>query len=76
MKFKKVFKLSRHEKKIRLFRVIWCRGLVGSGGYSAKVTVGIVPRFFMFNRTGGDDVRLVVCGVDIHFRKSYGGFFI
>jgi hypothetical protein len=69
--------LSRAERHIRLFRVMWERGRVGDGrGYSVKLAIGLVPRMFTYDRGVLGEVTLSIAGLRVHYRRSYGGIFV
>lgn len=76
MKFKPVWTWSAPERKVRLFRIVWERGVVGDGdGYSAMLSFSFVPRLYanvpvLF----GFDVT--VLGVRMHHKRAYGGRFV
>lgn len=60
----------------RICRVMWNKGIVGDGnGYSAKLTVGIRPKIFQWNK-GSYEWALTLLCVRIHHRRSYGGRFV
>lgn len=62
-------------KCLRLFRVMWERGAVGSGsGYSSKVSIGLVPRLANFEREFCG-WTLDLCFIRVHHVRSYGGIF-
>lgn len=64
------------QKLFRLARFVWQRGTVGdgSGGYSAKFTVGLTPRLFCFGREYAG-WRLALCGLRLGYQRSYGGIY-
>lgn len=62
------------QRKLRLFRVMWSRGVVGKGGYSAKIAVSLWPKLFHFERDF-NEWRITVLGISIHRKLSYGGIF-
>ena len=73
MKAKIVLRWDRTRNTFRLFRVLWTRGVVGSGsGYSAKLSFALKPSLFhacfRFN-----DYLVTLFGLRIHYRRSYGG---
>lgn len=78
MQFKSVMTWSAAESKVRLFRVIWERGIMGKGGYSACFSVALVPKLFSWGRDwfSANGWRLIVLGISLHYRTSYGGRFI
>jgi hypothetical protein len=75
MTFKRVMTYSDRERMVRLFRLIWERGEVGHGGYSAKFTVGLAPKLLIWRREW-DGWLLYLLGVRLHFKRSWGGRFV
>lgn len=74
MKLKLVFRRDRW--LIRIVRVMWIRGTVGDGlGYSAKLSLGLYPRWFAFVR-GSNEWRLYLLGLRLHFERAYGGIHV
>lgn len=72
LRVKGVFRFDEIQRHLRLFRVMWERGVVGDGhGYSAKLAVGFRPKLFHW-----DDGRLTIFGLRIHYCRSYGGTFV
>lgn len=66
---------SPPERLLRLARFVWKRGKPGDGkGYSAKFTVGLTPRLLSGKREW-DGWILTVCGIRLHYMRSYGGIF-
>lgn len=61
-------------KFLRLFRFVWRRGTPGlpGGGYSAKFSVALRPRVFQWCREW-HEWSLTICGVRLHYLRSYGG---
>lgn len=62
----------------RLFRVMWETGTPGQpgGGHSNMVSVALQPKLFSWVReTGLRSWMVVVLGVRIHRKISYGGVF-
>jgi len=58
---------------IRLIRCLWTHGTVGDGkGYSAKFTIGLRPRLFMWRRES-DGWLLTLFGLRLHHKKAWGG---
>ena len=53
---------------------IWQHGTPGlpGGGYSAKLSVSIVPRIFGWEH-GWHEWRLTLAGAQIHHLKAFGG---
>lgn len=76
MRFKKVMTWDPQESKLRLFRLMWERGVMGSGGYSSCLSLALMPKLFSFARIAGYRCRLVVFGLSMHYRRSYGGRFV
>lgn len=76
MKLKTVMRYDPKQRKLRLFRLIWQRGVVGDGkGYSAKLSVSIAAKLFGW----ADDFsgwRVTFCGVQLHHLKAYGGVIV
>lgn len=67
---------TRDGRLIRLVRVMWIRGIVGDGvGYSAKLSLGLYPRWFTFVR-GSNEWRLYLLGLRLHFERAYGGIHV
>lgn len=75
MRIKRVMRYEPPQRKFRLFRVMWERGVVGKGGYSAKVAVSLWPRLFHFERDF-NEWRLTILGLSVHRKKNYGGIFV
>lgn len=76
MKAKPVFRYDPTQRKFRLFRLLWTRGVVGDGkGYSAKLAVSLRPKLFQFQRDF-NEWRVTILGIDIHNKLSYGGVII
>lgn len=76
MTFKKVMRYSKPECKLRLFRVMWERGVVGDGkGYSSKVAISLVPKMFGW-QSEFNSWRLTLLGVSAHWARSYGGSYV
>lgn len=76
MKLKPIMTWSPSERKLRLVRLIWERGTVGDGkGYSAFFSLALMPRLFLVERTFFK-FRVVILGISLHWRRSYGGRFV
>ena len=59
----------------RLFRIMWETGTGGDGhGYSNMVSVAVHPKLFTWTRCGGSWM-VVIFGVRIHRKRSFGGRF-
>ena len=72
LRFKPVMRLDEIQRHFRLFRIMWERGEPGYGGYSVKLAVGLHPKVIGYDRTFK---ILTICGVRIHYSRSYGGRF-
>ena len=76
LRFKLVMRHDEIQGHYRLFRVMWEKGVVGTGeGYSNMVSVAAQPKLFLFDRPSPGSWLLVVCGVRIHRKRSFGGIF-
>lgn len=77
MKLKTVFTWDPKHIKVRLFRLLWQHGVVGdgSGGYSAKLSINIVPVLLGFEREYFG-WRLTILGLQFHHLKAYGGIIV
>ena len=76
LRFKKVFRYDEIQGHFRLFRVMWERGIPGQpgGGHSNMLSVAIQPKLFIFER-GGGSWMVIILGLRIHRKRSYGGIF-
>lgn len=88
-RFKPIFTWSRQERRLRLFRLLWFKGLgpgfFGDGNYAAKLSVSIDFRLMdmwigAFWRGYVGDHTTWLCVVPcmplrIHYQRSYGGWF-
>lgn len=74
MKFQVKFKwVGRKAPGIfRLCRIMWNRGRLGFGGYSAKLSMALVPWFFRVRRQWRE-WEVVVLGIRVHYKRNYGG---
>lgn len=73
MRFKRVMRSDGY--KFRLCRFMREVGSVGDGkGYSEKLTFALVRRLFGWS-TDWDGWRLALLGIEVHYRRSYGGRF-
>lgn len=70
--FKTVGTWAPDERVLRLFRVVWSRGHLGNGGYTAKVSFALMPKLLQFKR-GYWSLLVVLLGVRVHYMRSYGG---
>ena len=75
LRFKRVMRLDTVQRHFRLARVMWERGIPGKGGYSVKLSFGLIPRFFGWHRGAQNDATVTFMGIRIHYCRSYGGRF-
>lgn len=76
MRFKRVMMYDGIQGLFRLFRVMWERGAVGDGvGYSAKLSVALMPKLFGWAREGRGSWFLTLFGIRLHYDRSYAGIF-
>lgn len=76
MRLKLVLTWSPEEKKVRICRLLWSRGVVGDGkGYSCGLSLNLVPHLFMVRREW-NSWRITFLGVGLHFQKAYGGHIV
>lgn len=76
LKFKSVFRYDSSQRKLRLFRLLWQSGVLGTiGWYSAKLSFALVPRFIGFEREYFG-WRLTFLGLHLHHLKAYGGVIV
>ncbi|MCZ7496276.1 hypothetical protein O8B39_17385 [Agrobacterium rhizogenes] len=77
LRFRKVLRSDEIQRHFRLFRLLWERGTPGvpGGGYSAKLAIGLRPRFFERERESGKAFLFTILGLRIHYSRSYGGIF-
>lgn len=64
---------SPQERMVRVARLVWSRGFMTMGGYTAKVSVGLRPALFSAH-SDCDGWRLTLLGVRLHYQRSYGGW--
>lgn len=76
LRFKSVLRHDEMQGHFRLFRVMWEKGVPGipGGGHSNMVSVALHPKLFIWDANGRNWL-LVICGIRIHRKRSYGGFF-
>lgn len=72
MKYKWVGRYDPSLRMFRLLRLMWVRGDVGTGGYSAKFSVTLRPVVWHW-RTECGGWLLTIFGIRLHFQKSWGG---
>lgn len=58
---------------LRLGRLVWARGQLMKGGYTAKLSLALTPKLFHFSREWKYSFWLVLLGVRLHYERSYGG---
>lgn len=79
MFFKPVLRYAPQERKLRLFRLVWQTGewqnTSGCPPHSHKLSVSLRPRLFGWQRSF-EDWRLVLCGLEVHRKWSWGGTFV
>jgi hypothetical protein len=76
LRAKVVFRKDEIQRHFRIFRIMWETGTVGDGvGYSNMVSVAVQPKLFLWTRYGGSWL-IVLCGVRIHRKRSFGGIFV
>lgn len=66
---------SPSDRVLRLGRLVWRRG-EGPGadrGYCAKFSFGLAPKLLSWER-GWWSFLVVLCGVRLHYQRSYGGW--
>mgnify|MGYP003503946818 FL=1 len=77
MRIKLVMRKDGPQGHFRLFRVMWETGVVGDGyGHSNMVSVAAQPKLFLFDRITPGSWMLVILGVRIHRKRSFGGIFV
>jgi hypothetical protein len=75
LRIKTVLRYDEIQGHFRLFCVMWETGIVGDGnGHSNMVSVAVQPKLFAWQR-GFASWMLVICGIRIHRKRSYGGIF-
>lgn len=75
LRFKKVMTVSKPERKVRLFRLMWEQGQMRHGGYSAKLAVSLGLKLLYLKREA-NGWRAAFCGIQVHLSRSYGGRFV
>ncbi len=76
LRIKRVFRFDEIQGHFRLFRIMWERGVPGvpGGGHSNMLSVAVQPKLFLWDREGRGWL-LIILGVRIHRKRSYGGIF-
>jgi hypothetical protein len=79
MKIKKVFMYSRSDKKFRILRILhqvggkWTIEKARNGKwFSEKLSISLRKKWFWWVRSFWS-YRLVFLGLEIHYKRSYGG---
>ena len=72
---KLVARADKLARKFRLLRIVWSRrgGPFGGKGWSSKLAVNLRPRILSLHHSP-DDYRMTVCGVELHYARSFGGW--
>jgi len=77
LRFKLVLRRDGPQGHFRLFRIMWETGIVGDGhGHSNMVSVALQPKLLHFERVTPGAWMLVLLGVRIHRKRSFGGAFV
>lgn len=77
LRIKRVMRHDEIQGHFRLFRVMWETGVVGTGaGHSNMISVAIQPTLFRWSRLSDFSWCLVLCGVRVHRKRSFGGIFV
>lgn len=66
---------SKRERMFRAMRLIWGRGTLGKGGYSAKISLAFRFKLLGWSRDW-HEWDLTVAGTRLHYRRNYGGRFV
>ena len=79
MKVATIFRWSKYNKKLRLFRFMWDgrQDLCGERwvDYSSMFSIALMPSLFSWRR-GRDEWHLTLLGISFHYHKSFGGRFV
>lgn len=76
LRFKSVLRRDGPQGHFRLFRIMWETGIVGDGtGHSNMVSVALQAKLFFFERVTPGSWMLVLLGVRVHRKRSFGGIF-
>lgn len=73
LQLKLVFRYDPVWPKFRVCRLLWTRGLVGFGGYSAMLSLSFRPLLWLLRYGANDEWRAVFLGMELHYLRSYGG---
>lgn len=76
LRFKSVFRHDKIQGHYRLFRIMWERGEPGrpGGGHSNMLSVAVQRKLFKWDAEG-EHWLLIILGLRIHRKRSYGGIF-
>lgn len=75
LRIKKVFRHDEIQGHFRLFRIMWETGTVGDGsGHSNMISVALQRAIFKFDKEG-QSWLLIIMGLRIHRKVSFGGVF-
>ena len=76
LRMKTVFRYDEIQGHFRLFRVMWESGEPGKpgGGHSNMVSVAVQPKLFTYERIEGSWI-VIILGLRIHRKRSFGGIF-
>lgn len=77
VRFKRVLRYSPRERKLGLFRLLWVRGDIKTdkNAYSAKLSFAVRPVWFRWQKEWRS-YRMVLLGIDVHYKRSYGGIMV
>lgn len=71
--FAKLFvRWDERAKLLRLGRLVWARGKMMHGGWTAKLSLALTPRIVQFRRDWSE-WQVTLLGVRLHYQRSYGG---
>ena len=74
MRIKFVMRYDSDNHVLRLFRLLWTRGVVGDGeGYSAKLAFALAPVFFRWGKRDSSAWFFYLFGLRVSYLRSYGG---
>lgn len=76
LRLKTVMRRDEIQGHFRLFRIMWERGIVGDGiGYSNMLSFALQPKFFAWHHEAVGFWLVVICGLRVHRKRSFGGIF-
>jgi len=81
MTYKTINTYDSTTKRLRLGRFLWIRGNVGNGyGYSAMLSLSLTPKLFQWCHDVATNLSrewcLTLCGLRLHYKRSYGGIIV